>query len=76
MSVISIFSGRHCSADAVIQDVIDSTGHRLITDDRIVQKRRRGFGHPGEQNPARLFGQDLGFQHIHPRKGVLHRLPA
>jgi len=44
MSVIAIFSGLYCSADAVIQDVIDSTGHRLITDDRIVQKAAEASG--------------------------------
>lgn len=37
MSVIAIFSGRYCSANVVIQDVINSTGQRLITDDWIVQ---------------------------------------
>jgi len=44
MSVITIFSGRYCGADAVIQDVIGSTGHRLITDDRIVQTAAKASG--------------------------------
>jgi CheY-like chemotaxis protein len=44
MSVIAIFSGRYCSADAVIQDVIDSTGHRLITDDQLVKKAADASG--------------------------------
>lgn len=36
MSVISIFSGIFCNADAVVRDVIDSTGYRLISDDQII----------------------------------------
>ncbi|WP_319521242.1 response regulator [uncultured Desulfosarcina sp.] len=44
MSVIAIFSGRYCSADAVIQNIIDSTGHRLITDDEIVRKAADASG--------------------------------
>ncbi len=36
MSVIAIFSGQFCSADAVIRDVIDSTGYRLVSDDQLV----------------------------------------
>ena len=28
MSVIAIFSGIFCSADAVVRDVMDSTGYR------------------------------------------------
>ena len=38
MSVITIFSGIFCSADAVVRDVMDSTGCRLITDQQVVQK--------------------------------------
>ena len=36
MTMIALFSGQFCSADAVVQDVIDSTGHRLVTDDLVV----------------------------------------
>jgi CheY-like chemotaxis protein len=36
MSVIAIFSGQFCSADAVIRDVIDSTGYRLVSDNQLV----------------------------------------
>ncbi|HSO20093.1 MAG TPA: cytidylate kinase family protein, partial [Desulfosarcina sp.] len=38
MSVIAIFSGLFCNAQAVIQDAIESTGYRLITDDRVIDK--------------------------------------
>jgi two-component system, OmpR family, response regulator CpxR len=38
MSVITIFSGIFCSADAVIQQVMTHTGYRLITDEEIIGK--------------------------------------
>ena len=36
MPVLTIFSGLFCHAEAVVRDVMDSTGHRLITDDDII----------------------------------------
>ncbi len=44
MSVITIFSGNFCSADAVIRDVMDSTGYRLITDDRVTAQAAKTSG--------------------------------
>jgi CheY-like chemotaxis protein/cytidylate kinase len=49
MSVITIFSGRFCSADAVVQDVMDSTGYRLIIDDRIVDNAAKQSGIPEDK---------------------------
>ncbi len=46
MSVISIFSGIFCSADAVVRDVMDSTGYRLITDDQIIATAAERSGMP------------------------------
>lgn len=46
MSVISIFSGIFCSADAVVRDVMDSTGYRLITDDQIITSAAETSGMP------------------------------
>ncbi len=46
MSVISIFSGNFCSADAVVRDVMDSTGYRLITDDQVIKKAAETSGIP------------------------------
>jgi CheY-like chemotaxis protein len=46
MSVIAIFSGLFCNADAVVQDVIDSTGYRLITDAAFVAKAAETSGMP------------------------------
>jgi len=46
MSVLAIFSGRFCSAEAVIQDVIQSTGYHLVTDDQIVRKAADAYGIP------------------------------
>lgn len=37
MSVITIFSGIFCNEEAVTADIVESTGHRLITDDIIIQ---------------------------------------
>ncbi|GAB6904894.1 hypothetical protein DESC_480177 [Desulfosarcina cetonica] len=36
MSVITLFSGIFCNADAVVRDLMQSTGYPLIDDDRIV----------------------------------------
>lgn len=36
MSVISIFSGIFCNEETVVRNIIESTGHQLITDDVIV----------------------------------------
>jgi CheY-like chemotaxis protein len=46
MSVIAIFSGQFCSADAVIRDVIDSAGYRLVTDDQIIGSAVETSGMP------------------------------
>ena len=49
MSVISIFSGIFCSADAVVRDVMDRTGYRLITDDQVIAKTAETSGMPGNK---------------------------
>jgi two-component system response regulator CpxR len=49
MSVITIFSGIFCSADAVVRDVMDSTGYRLITDDRVVRMAAKTSGMPEDK---------------------------
>lgn len=36
MSVITLFSGAYCNADLIVQEVIDSTGYRLLTDEDLV----------------------------------------
>ena len=36
MSVITLFSGIFCNEEAIVRDVVDSTGHRLITDDMVI----------------------------------------
>ncbi|BBO85252.1 hypothetical protein DSCO28_58180 [Desulfosarcina ovata subsp. sediminis] len=36
MSVITLFSGIFCGADAVVRDVMDSTGYPLIDDSRVI----------------------------------------
>ena len=46
MSVISIFSGNYCNAEAVVRDVIDSTGYRLIGDEAIVDSAAEISGMP------------------------------
>ncbi len=46
MSVISIFNGTFCNTDAVVGDIIDSTGYRLITDDEVIDKASRISGMP------------------------------
>jgi len=54
MPVISIFSGIFCSADAVVQDVMDSTGYLLITDDQIIARAAETSGMP-ENKVQRAF---------------------
>lgn len=49
MSVISIFSGAFCSADAVVRDVMDSTGYRLIDDEQIVRQAAETCGMPHDK---------------------------
>ncbi len=49
MSVIAIFSGIFCSADAVVRDVMDSTGYRLITDDQLVTRAAETSGMPEDK---------------------------
>ncbi len=46
MSVIAIFSGLFCNSGAVVKDVIDSTGYRLISDEVIVAKAAETAGMP------------------------------
>lgn len=54
MSVITIFSGIFCSADAVVRDVMDSTGYQLITDDQVIIKAAEMSGMP-EHKVQRAF---------------------
>lgn len=54
MSVIAIFSGIFCSADAVVRDVMDSTGYRLIADEPIIAKAAVTSGVP-ENKVKRAF---------------------
>jgi two-component system, OmpR family, response regulator CpxR len=54
MSVITIFSGIFCSADAVIRDVMDSTGYRLITDEQVIRMAAETSGMP-ENKVRRAF---------------------
>ena len=46
MPVIAIFSGQFCSADAVIRDIIDSTGYRLVVDKQIIGNAAETSGMP------------------------------
>jgi len=46
MSVIAIFSGLFCNSDAVVKDILDSTGYRLITDAHITRKAAETSGMP------------------------------
>jgi two-component system response regulator CpxR len=46
MSVITIFSGIFCSADAVVKDVMDSTGYRLIDDAQLIEGAAASSGIP------------------------------
>lgn len=46
MPVLTIFNGLFCHADAVVRDVMDSTGHRLITDDDIIARVVEQFDMP------------------------------
>ena len=54
MSVISIFNGTFCNADAVVRDVIDSTGYRLITDEMVIISAAEASGMP-ESKVRRAF---------------------
>jgi len=46
MPVLTIFNGLFCHAEAVVRDVMDSTGHRLITDDDIITRAVQQFDMP------------------------------
>lgn len=35
MSLISLFSGSHCSEQAVVQNLVDHTGYRLVSDEAV-----------------------------------------
>lgn len=54
MSAITIFSGIFCSADAVVRDVMDSAGYRLITDEQVLLKAAETSGMP-EHKVRRAF---------------------
>ena len=54
MPVITIFSGIFCSADAVVRDVMDSTGYQLITDEQVTRKAAETSGMP-ENKVRRAF---------------------
>jgi hypothetical protein len=41
MSVITVFSGNFCKEDSVVQEVINSTGYRLVTDKSLVSDATR-----------------------------------
>jgi CheY-like chemotaxis protein len=49
MSVITLFSGLFCGAAAVIRDVMDSTGYRLITDDQVAIMAAQASGMPEDK---------------------------
>jgi two-component system response regulator CpxR len=51
MSVVTLFSGIYCAADAVVREVTDSTGYRMISDERIVDIAAETSGMP--QNKIR-----------------------
>ncbi|MCD4677394.1 MAG: response regulator, partial [Desulfobacula sp.] len=36
MSAITIFSGIFCNEESVVQNLVKTTGHRLITDDMVI----------------------------------------
>ena len=36
MSVITLFSGAYCNAERIVQEVVDSTGYRVLTDEDLV----------------------------------------
>jgi hypothetical protein len=76
MSVITIFSGSFCSADAVIGDVIESTGYRKIDDNRVVDRAAALSGIPESKIRRAFSSRNVGVQQIHPRKGMLRGLPA
>jgi len=46
MPVLTIFNGLFCHAEAVVRDVIDSTGYRLITDEDIIARAVQQFDLP------------------------------
>ncbi len=54
MSIISIFNGKFCNAGAVVRDIIDSTGYRLITDAALIQSAAETSGMP-ENKVKRAF---------------------
>lgn len=54
MSVINIFSGLFCGADAVIRDVMESTGYRLIGDEQVIHQAAETSGMP-ENKVRRAF---------------------
>jgi CheY-like chemotaxis protein len=44
MSLISLFSGSHCNEEAVIRNLIDHTGYRLVSDEAVVSSASRLSG--------------------------------
>ncbi|MBL0713431.1 MAG: response regulator [Desulfosarcina sp.] len=49
MSVITIFNGLFCNAEAVVRDVMDSTGFRLLTDEDIIARAVQQFDMPANK---------------------------
>jgi two-component system response regulator CpxR len=44
MSLISLFSGSHCNEQAVVQNLIDHTGYRLVSDEEVTASATRLSG--------------------------------
>jgi CheY-like chemotaxis protein len=44
MSLISLFSGAHCNEQAVVQNLIDHTGYRLVSDEEVIASAARLSG--------------------------------
>lgn len=49
MSVITVFSGAFCGEKAVVEDIADSTGYRIVTDEIIIALASELSGLPGER---------------------------
>jgi CheY-like chemotaxis protein len=44
MSLISLFSGSHCKEQAVVQNLVDHTGYRLVSDEEVAASATRLSG--------------------------------
>ncbi len=49
MPSISIFSGAFCNEKKVIQDVLEGTSHKFITDDMIIDITSENSGIPADK---------------------------